>query len=255
MTNNNKIINKYNESKLKLDNYIIDKMGFIKNKTVLKIKEYLIYCVPYELSFDNCKVFAFLSSSEVAFFSKFISSMHSINFYFSSLESNKETSVFLRIYIESFDVQNESSKNCSICLKIKSASEIYKEILSGQFQKIDTMKRHYEDTNLNYKLIDSKKLKETDMDHNVVYKFGSAYSYNGRIIDVSLKSIRIFGELSAADKNKENITVELFNNDINFFIKGKVIKITESKEVYGFFIIDANINFNYGFVDSICSVV
>jgi len=255
MININKSINKYNDIKLKLDNYIIDKIGLIKNKTCLKIKDYLIYCVPYELTYDSCKVFAFLSPSEVAFFSKFNSSMHSINFYFSAVETNKDTSVFLRIYIETFDMQDVNDKYCSISIKIKSISDIYKEILSRQFDKIEIMKHHYEDPNLNYKIINSEKLKKTDLDYNINYKFDPAYSYKGRILDASLKSIRIFGELSEADKSRENLTVELFNNEINFFIKGNVLKITPSKEVNGIYIIDVNIEFNYGFVDSICAVI
>src|SRR4030042_3365528 len=111
------------------------------------------------------------------------------------------------------------------------------------------MKQSFEDTNLNYRLVDFETLKKTDLDYNVNYKFDPSYSYKGRILDISLKRIKIFGELYDADKNNENITIELFNNEINFFIKGKITKKTPSKEVYGFYIIDVNIDFNYGFAD------
>lgn len=243
-------INLYNSSVLKLDNYIINQIGLVKNKCFLKLDEYQIYCVPFELSYDEIKLISILNRNEVDFFSKYINTLQSISLTFVNTPIGKEIPIFMRINITSFELKDEVKKQCYITAKIKRPSDDYKELLAIQFDKIENAKKLYEDEVKSKIKITFDTIRKSKLNYELFYKFDNNI-FRGKLIEASLKEIKIFGELFEEDKNKENIIIEMFTKKSNFFIKGKIIKKEESKEVQGFYIITIELPFSYPFINSL----
>lgn len=248
-------INLYNDQVLKLDNYIINKMGLVKNRSIIKIDDYQIYCVPYEVSYDKIEALAFLSRDEVVFFSRYINTMQSVSFTFVNTSFGKEVPIFLRINITTFELRDEKNRQCHIGITIKRPSDDYKKIIAEQLARIESMRRLYDDEKKSSVVIGFDAIKNTKLDYEVIYKFDNRNVFRGKIIEASLKKIKIVGELFQEYFSNENIILEFFSRGNNFFIKGKVLGKEPSKEMQGLYTLTIEIPFSYPFIDSLSSYI
>ena len=69
----------YQSRTVRLDQSIFQRIGLIKSRVHLKIADYYISCVPYDLSLETCRAIAVLGPREIAFFGEYREGTHNLH--------------------------------------------------------------------------------------------------------------------------------------------------------------------------------
>ncbi|MBI9100718.1 MAG: hypothetical protein JEY91_19760, partial [Spirochaetaceae bacterium] len=119
---------KYKSKRLHLDSYSIKKMGIIGNQTVLKINDYQLYCIPYDLGLQTCNILMILDKKEIEFFTQSFKKIHSVHFVFENSMYKKPISLFIRCKIINLKVMNPETNHCLVSLEYTAIPNDYQEI-------------------------------------------------------------------------------------------------------------------------------
>lgn len=127
----------YGDRVLRITPAIIAQLGLIKRGMHLKIEDFFISSIPFDLSLVSASLLAFLSQSEVEFFQNFAGKPHKLNLSFKIPSSSKPASFFVLSEVLAFRKPDPASPYCFIDLKFRETPFVLKEILVEYFVDID----------------------------------------------------------------------------------------------------------------------
>lgn len=246
--------------KLRLDPYLIRRMGLIKNRVVLKIEEFYLNCIPFEISPSGCRALSILDPREVEFFQGFIEGTHKITFVFKNPLYTKEMSIPLLVKIQGFSQYNEESRYCLIDLTFVRVSHEFKEILVTLMTTLDKLNKLFADPQLSRKVVGSPEMKAALGDDHVFVSVGGSEPSRSKVVSLGMRSCRTFCE--CPHQEVEPAKDDLWEIDYgqpgragSFFAKGRLKKRTPQGEVPDFFFMDFDLDFSPGWIEHLAPLL
>lgn len=233
-----KLLEKYSNTKLKVDTFLLNIIGYNPQESRLKIDNFMLHCSPATFSLTSCSLILFLGKNEIDHFKKFEKKLVSLNLSFDSTYFGSDISFFLKgrmdsidpmretVYIMEFSLSNVPEYYKEIFLYLSDISSIYKKIYDTKLteSQISGIKRlpidkvqifkdgvlicHGKVANISTRHI------EMDLRHNnVELKMDDVYKYTilycGKAINLSGKIVKSkpFQYISSLDFNLEYIHI------------------------------------------------
>lgn len=237
---------KLKSKKLHLDAYTTKKLGIIVNQTILKINDFHLYCIPFDLALRTCNVIMILDQKEVGFFTKSFDKIHSIHFVFQNAMYKKPISLFLRCKIVNLKVMNPDTNHCLVSLQYTAIPNDYKEILIAIFKRNEALEFLFKNDNFRKKELMRRSLKSAKMDDSMHIRTENGSEPSKMLlISTSMSLLKIIGDDSLNHYPlSSRVQIELFYKDNSFFIDGTVAIRKDSQEIPGYSIIVIKLDFS-----------
>lgn len=247
---------KFKTHKIHLDNYTIKKIGIIGNQTILKINDFHLYCIPYELCLRTCNVIMVLDQKEIGFFQRSFDKVHSIHFVFQNPLYKKPISLFNRCRIINLKVMNPETNHCMVSLEFTVIPNDYKEILISFLKRNEALEYLFRNEQFRVKTVPRTLLNTARVDDSVHLRTENGNEPVKMIfLNSSMAVMRIAGDDSGGlYPVNTRVQVELFKKDNSFFVNGVVAVRKDSEEIPGFSILDIKLEFS-GFLTDIIYLI
>jgi len=181
---------------IRLDPYIFNKIGIYKDQTILKIEDYFINCVPFELSLKYCKVLVVFNSEEIDFFDKYKDKRHSLHLKFLNPLFPREISLFLKVAIKHVEILNKTRNQASIELEFAAPANDFLEIMVELYLEMEKIEKYLKNQACSDTSIEGGKLKEIYMDDHAYARWGENEDKSkAKIISISMNKTVVFREL------------------------------------------------------------
>lgn len=247
---------KFKARKIHLDTYTIKKLGIVGNQTILKINDFHLYCIPYNLSLRSCDVLMILDRKEIEFFQKSFNKQHSVHFVFHNAIYKKPISLFNRCRITNMKVMNPETNHCMVSLEYTVIPNDYKEILINYFKRNEALEFLYNNEQFRGKIVKRNLLILGRVDDSIHLRTEDGTEpVKMIIVNSSMSLMKIIG-----DDNSETypvgtrVQVELFNQDNSFFVNGTVAIRKDSEEIPGYSLLDIKLEYS-GFLTDILYMI
>lgn len=184
----------YKDRTIRLTPALFDRLGLVKKSIHLRIEEFFISCVPFDLSLSKASLLSFLSEKEVDFFKKMAAKPQKFSVSWKSPYSTKPETFFLVCRIAAFRKPDPASPYCFIDVEFATAPLAFKELLVSYFVEVDEAERFYSeapDAELSAEQIENS-LKCL---HVSLIKEGCEADHL-KIVALSSRTLRCFGEFA-----------------------------------------------------------
>ena len=228
---------------LRLNPALFMQLGLVKESIQLKVEEFSISCIPFDLSLSKASLLAFLSEKEIEFFRKFVAKPQKLSLTRISPYTGKPEVFFLVSRISVFRKNEGNSPYCFIDVVFQEPSLAFKELLVGYFAESDEADRFFQDAP------DSPLSGE-----QIGAALGSLYlsllkeacvGERLKILYLSPKRIRVFGEFEGTLPNSgEVVELEPFEGDSNCLMKGACTEFTPLADAPGFAYLGVRLDFS-----------
>ncbi|MFA6505612.1 MAG: PilZN3 domain-containing protein [Treponemataceae bacterium] len=233
----------YKDRSIRLTPVLFDRLGLVKKSIHLRVEEFSISCVPFDLSLTKASLLAFLSEREVDFFKKLPVKTNKFSVSWKSPYSTKPETFFIGCRIQTFRKPEGDSPYCFIDIEFMTAPLAFKELLVSYFVEVDEAERFYNeapDAELSSEQIE----KSFKCIHVSLMKEGCSAEHL-KIIGLSSKSLRLFGELDGAlPVQGEVLEFEPTEGDPSCLLKGECVQAAPSAEAPGFVSITVKLQFS-----------
>ncbi|MEI6387739.1 MAG: hypothetical protein WCQ50_13965 [Spirochaetota bacterium] len=241
------IVNKkaieYSDRVLRLTPAVIAQIGIIKQGIHLKIDEFFISCVPFDLSLGKASLLGTLSNREIEFFSSMIKRAHKLNLIFMIPSSKKPVNFFALSDILAFRKPNPDSPYCFIDVRFRETPFVLKEILVEYWNSSDESEFFFKDPT-DVQIPPERFGLVFDHPHLVLLKEGVS-SDRLRIVGLSKRLVRLFGEYEGpAVALGEQLDFEGSANGGPLSFQCICTVFKEEPELPGFSRLDAELQFN-----------
>lgn len=231
------------ERSVRLSPSVIAQIGLVKRGIHLKIEEFFISCIPFELALSRASLLATLSPREIAFFQPMVGKSHKLNLIFNVPSSSKPISFFVLSDIGAFRRPNEESQYCFIDVSFRDPPFALKEILVGYFTDIDEGQGFFNDPSPvdippeRYGLV-------FDRPHLSLLREGSLAD-RLRVVGLSKRVIRLFGEYSGSPlRAGEPLEIEGSMGEGQITFNGSCLEFSCPPELPGFAMVVVELAFH-----------
>jgi hypothetical protein len=208
-----------------------DQLGLEKKNINLRIEEFRISCIPFDLSLSKASLLAFLSDREVEFFRKMVSAPQKLSVTWKSPYSVKPVDFFLLCRILDFRKADPASTYCFIDVVFSPASAplAFKELLVSYFQGSDDAERFFNDAP-EEPLSDEQIQKALGSLHLTVISEPKA-AERLRIVALSPRTLKVFGEFEdPIPKPGDAMEFEPCGGNAACTLKGECTEVLPSAE-------------------------
>jgi hypothetical protein len=221
---------------------LMNQLGLEKRNSHLRVDEFFISCIPFDLSLKTASLLSVLSEAEIEFFAKLSSRPHKLSMTFSLPYTSKPASFFVICDIRSLHKPSPTSPYCFIDIEFREVPLVLKEILVGYFMDADEAERFF------------KEASDAPVGHEQVLAIFESPRLSllkeDRAVDrlkvcyLSPRRIRVFGEFEgAAPAIGEAVEFEPCEGDSSCMVRAVCRTITPLPEVEGFAFLDADLEF------------
>lgn len=229
----NELAEGYKDRSLRLSPQVIQRLGIVKNSVQLRLDEFYVTSIPFELSLTAVKLLAILSEREIAFFEKMAGRPQKLAMSRTSPYSTKPVNFFIPVKVTAMRKPGTDSPYCFIECQVLGQPQELKEMLVAHFFEVDQAEKFVAESG------------DAELESEVVRAvLGSlhlslikeeAKAERLRILAFSPKRLRVFGEFEGAlPAPGEELTLEPFEGDASCLVKGKCLEFLPYAEAPGF---------------------
>lgn len=227
-------------------------LGFQHHLSNLKINEYILAFVPFELSFTGCRLLLSLSPSEIDFFNAFSKKLSKLNIHLTCVTKETTVSTYIHGFFEKIVPLDSATNSCILTFRFKSHSATYRDALLSLCDKDAYFRSLFADEYY-HQITFSDALIETLLDSaDAVICYSNLQSGILRIVSLSINSLRCFGEFDLPTLKSEGVTKLIIQ------MEGRKIPLVctlqkeePSHEVEGFSFVDFSVEFNSSLMERI----
>jgi hypothetical protein len=226
----------YKNRSVRMSPEIFKRFGLMKDSSVIKIDDYQVSCIPFDLSFSGARLLSFLTAKEVAFFSARISAKHKLSITCLTPGEQKPLSFFIPISILSLKKPEPTSPYCFIEVSFGEVPLILKELLVPYFADVDLGEYFFRTAGDEAFTQDQVK---AILGSTSIAMLGGGEIEGGarfKVAYLSPRRVRLFGEYEGPPiPLGTELEFESIDSDMPRQIKGKCIEYKPFDEVPGFF--------------------
>jgi hypothetical protein len=134
----------YRSQKLKIDTFLISKMGLMQKHTFLKVKDFFLYALPTSMGFEGGQVLLAMSDRERELLEGLKDKPQQLRMRFNSPLFGKELGLFLKVLIKSIHVNVGKPGFVLVDLAFQTIPDDFKEIIIELFLLTDRLGKEFE---------------------------------------------------------------------------------------------------------------
>ena len=237
---------------LRLDSYLMGRLGLIRNKIYITIKDYYVNVVPYELSQNGCRAISVLGQREVAFFQQYVGKTY--RFHLTLRENGATTPATLHIdsTIVGLKQHNPESNVCVFTLQYRSVPQLYRMQLNTAIAAIERLQEFYHDDETRRVSIDTARFEEAGHSRSVnLLQTGESSPIRAKATQLSFSRIELFGDFGTAPLPSEEFEVDFPDPTHSVLVKGHVVRTRQSQEVTEFFFVELDLEYSVSYLELI----
>jgi hypothetical protein len=231
------------ERSLRLTPGLISWLGLEKKSSHLKMEEFFISCLPFDMSLSKASLLAFLSEAEVVFFSKLPQRAQKLSLTFALPYASKPATFFILCDIKAFRKPASGSPYCFIDVVFRDAPFVLKEILVGYFVEVDEAESFFRqapdrplEADQIVAVLGSSKLSLLAKDSPVERL---------KICRLSPRGLRVFGDFEGVLPGAgEDLAFEPFEGDGSCLLQGRCGPPSPLAEASGYAFLDVDLVFS-----------
>jgi hypothetical protein len=247
----------YADRVLRLDRSLMRRIGLIRSRTHLKIADYFVNCIPYDLSLTKCRVISVLDPKEIEFFSEYRGSTHNLHLTIDNAMFGREISMFAKVKLRELRQPNPETSVCLIDLDMVTVPNDLAEILVTLFEELDQAREVY----------DRAVAEETPRSLSDIFpawphryarleRGGETIAAAARVITIAPHRIRLFVDLPQGAPEADSAVEIVFGDaEAQLFTKGKVTASEDSQEVPQCVLLTVELEFSPPFVERLSQAV
>ena len=195
---------------LRLDSYLIKKFGIRKQNIFLKIRDYYLHCIPFELSFGGCKILVVLKPKEMTFFKQFFHEKHTIHLKFYSDSQERDLGFYIWSTITESRLIDTAGNIWMMNISYQAVPNDYRELLIAHFLKEDKNRKTWLEHKENNKHLSRKTLKISGFDDHVnIFNDQGLYFQNCDLLSLSMSSAKVLIDICPDDLDKSNLSLQM----------------------------------------------
>ncbi|MBL8966252.1 MAG: hypothetical protein JNG85_04525 [Spirochaetaceae bacterium] len=232
----------YTDRIVRLTPVVIQQLGLEKRTAHLKIEEFYISCIPFDLSLKKASLLAFLSEPEVKLFSGMAKKPQKLSLTFNLPYASKPATFFILADILAFRKPAAPSPYCFIDVSFREAPLVLKEILVAHFMENDEAERFWKETP-DEALSPEGILAVLDSSRLTPLKEGSSME-RLKVCALSPRHARLFGEFESPPPGKGDILdFEPSEGDSACIVRGTCLDFRPFAEAPGFAFLELELQF------------
>ncbi|HRZ90014.1 MAG TPA: hypothetical protein P5117_11100 [Spirochaetia bacterium] len=132
------------DSSIRVTPALLEELGIVKSDTVLRVGDFSVSCVPFELSLSRMELLAVLSEREAEFFQRYLGQSHRLFMTCRPPYGSKPHAFFLTCRISGIRRPSPVSPYCFLGLELVRSPLSYKEMLVGYFLETEKSRDFFE---------------------------------------------------------------------------------------------------------------
>ena len=239
-----------------LNPYMIEKLGLIRNRSMIQTDDYKLACVPCMLSMDSCKVLLILSPREQNIVNQGSPNLM-FHLEFHVPDYSKPVPLFIRIQMTNFQILNKNKNQCLLTAAYLKTPHIYENILLNYFNQTSRYKELYENAQQNARSFNHREIARSKVNKAASIRWESDEKTPVRIIDISLKKATLFLDMEKEelDRMDDSFMLEIQKDTTPFILNARKIDFCASREVEGCQILRADLQFNTSLADCLAPLI
>ena len=220
-------LTRFGEQTIAGSQYALSKLGVDRSHCSLKIEEYLILCVPFQLGFKRSIFLASLSKNELAFFQKYLNAIVGLSIALNPNKRPEPVKFFLRCTLNTIGQMKGRENVGLLVVDYKTSPDEMVSMLGSYMETQERLRMQYSDYgNTSIRMTpDAAKM----MGYNMYATVAEANSPPRRIQIFSLSS-KSMDHVEAAGSSVENpgtpVTYHLFFKKFRITVQGTVASVT-----------------------------
>jgi hypothetical protein len=228
---------------LRITPALFQQFGLVKKNVYLKIDEFFLSCIPFDLSLSGASLLGSLSQKEISFFEQMVGHPQKLYLSFIPPYTKKPISYFIMSDILAFRKPNPDSAYCFIDVKFKDAPFDLKETLVTYFVENDESEEFFKTAEAS-PFESAAVISILGSNHVTVYHENQEFPYF-KVLQLTAKTIRIFGEIDGeVPATGTVLELESSGETGACQLYASITGSTPYSEVPGFVFLDLNLNFN-----------
>ncbi|MBN1413108.1 MAG: hypothetical protein JW969_19870 [Spirochaetales bacterium] len=240
---------KYASEAVRIDAFVIRKLGLLQTQTVLRIGKFSIISAPLTISMQKAVLFVILSKNELNMLRPYQNNVHLLRFAFQPKDRDKPLKFFVYTTISRIEEIKDKENVCMVEVVYKNTPEDLINII-GQFLDIQKkLKNQYTLLGENAVSLNNESAQQLQVKRYLQCNIAS------RMIEVKILSLSVNHFTLLIPAINPNIkegfifASRLFMNENPLNFKGKITKVLDNKS--GFLKVRYSVTYNPEYVDAI----
>lgn len=248
----------YGDDELKLDSFLIHRMGLQKRHTFIKVKDFFLYAVPVKLGFSQGQILLSMSERENSLLDSVKESPQQLRMRFVSPRFSQEIGLFLKILIQKIHVGNGAGNAVLVDLKLLSPSDDFKSILIDVFQLHDELQQAWEAWKESETRVPTKLIQQVDIASTLHLIIPGKGRYRCLIKDISLTACSIYisqGLVPALENGIERLSLEIVWSQGSFIVPATISGSIEETHQHSVKLLNVAIHFSPALTDLLLPLI
>jgi len=239
----------YSETPIYFNAFSIKKTGIITNQSTLHIEDYVLTCVPYQLTMVGAQVLGILSAKEAAFFGKYTNSLCSIQLTYQASDQPDPINLFLRSTLSKVEKLPNKEHVCIFEVKFRNTPNDLIRLVGDYLATLDSLKKQF----------DQLKDKSIKMDKQAIKTIGYNNYFEAalpkgkiraKVLLLSVQKLLLaFSPKFPVPQEGEDFSASIYFQSYQFTLNGKAQSVTQLQN--GFYKVDYFIEFSPELVEII----
>jgi hypothetical protein len=242
----------YSDFTLRMHPFAFRKFGIVKNAVNLKIGDYFLSCVPFDLSLKTCRAISILGPEEITFFTDYVGTTQNLNMTLQHPGFSKPISLFIKVRLESFNRNNPDSNVCIIAMQFITVPNDFKEVFVGVADELTFCRALYEDETRATASVELQQFRNMIGRPYFTLRKETDWSVTGKASEITPRRITVFADTEEMPPAEgAEVEVEYDGDDGTVSVAGAITQIQASAEVSGYAFLTVDLQYAPAYVDLI----
>ncbi len=136
-------LERYRTEAVTVNPYVVRKIGLIHSQTFLRLEDYQIICIPYQLSFSSIILLGILSPQEITFFQQYQNVLCSLTMTYQDTRRKQTKAMLIRANLVQIGAMKNRDNICLFRLSLRSVPNLLVEILGTYFSFMEMVRKKH----------------------------------------------------------------------------------------------------------------
>jgi hypothetical protein len=232
---------------LRIDSFLLTRLGIVKNAVHLKIAGYYLNCVPFDLSLTHCNAISILGPKEIETFSAYTGTIHNLNLTMDHPGYTKPISLYIKVRLKSFVQHNPDTKVCIISMDNITVPNDFAEIFVGVADELAFCHALYNDDQKATESVGMEAFRRQVGSPYFTLRTDMGAPLKGKALELTARTIKLYCDVEAGAPSQES-PVEIEHPDTGAYAAGTISGVSPSTEADAYASITLDVRYSPAYI-------